>query len=250
LSPCAGMGSVGIFSKGRSMVLKQETAEGKTASAGRKIWRTLVVDDHQLFRDGLHELLESEPDIEICGEAESENEAYEKFRLTNPDLVTVDVSLAAGHGLNLVTRIKQFKPSTVVLVLSMFDDRVFAERALAAGASGYVCKQSANKEIIEALRAARNGEVYVRDDILQQILKNSVGKTPSIPGAGMEQLSDRELEVFALIGRGRTTHQIAKELHLAVSTIETYRERLKTKLNVASGTELTRQAILWLMQNS
>jgi len=136
------------------------------------------------------------------------------------------------------------------LVLSMYDDRVYAERALAAGAAGYVCKQSTNKEIIEAVRTVLSGEVYVRDEILQRMLMQKVGKNPTAMGAESELLSDRELEVFTFIWQGRTTHEIAAELKLAVSTIETYRERLKSKLKLASGSELTKHAILWVMQNT
>jgi DNA-binding NarL/FixJ family response regulator len=209
----------------------------------------LVVDDHPLFRAGLRELLENEPGLEICGEAENEEEAFKLFEETDADLVTVDISLASGHGLNLVKRIKKAKPTTIVLVVSMFDDRVYAERALDAGALGYVCKQSPNSELVAALRSVRDGEVYLHDSIFKQILQRKVaGKEPA-GGAKYSDLSGRELQIFTLIGQGRTTHEIAKELHLAVSTVETYRERLKTKLGLSSGAELTRQAILWVMQN-
>jgi DNA-binding NarL/FixJ family response regulator len=232
------------------MITREETSNGNTATLERKVWRTLVVDDHQLYRVGLRALLENDPDIKICGEAEHENEAYDLFVATSPDFVTVDISLASGQGLSLVSRIKAMKPSTIVLVLSMYDDRVYAERALAAGAAGYVCKQSTNKDIIEAVRTVLSGEVFVRDEILQRMLVQKVGKRPTAMGAESELLSDRELEVFTLIGQGRTTHDIAAELDLAVSTIETYRERLKSKLKLASGSELTKHAILWVMQNT
>jgi len=232
------------------MISQQENGDGNLATVDRKVWRTLLVDDHQLYRVGLRALLENEPEIRIVGEAEHENEAYDQFVATDPDFVTVDISLASGQGLSLVSRIKALKPSAVVLVLSMYDDRVYAERALAAGAAGYVCKQSTNKEIIEGVQTVLSGEVYVRDEILQRMLAQKVGKNPTAMGAESELLSDRELEVFTLIGQGRTTHEIAAELSLAVSTIETYRERLKSKLKLASGSELTKHAILWVMQNT
>jgi len=232
------------------MISQQENGDGNLATVDRKVWRTLLVDDHELYRVGLRALLENEPEIRIVGEAEHENEAYDQFVATDPDFVTVDISLASGQGLSLVSRIKALKPSAVVLVLSMYDDRVYAERALAAGAAGYVCKQSTNKEIIEGVQTVLSGEVYVRDEILQRMLAQKVGKNPTAMGAESELLSDRELEVFTLIGQGRTTHEIAAELSLAVSTIETYRERLKSKLKLASGSELTKHAILWVMQNT
>jgi DNA-binding NarL/FixJ family response regulator len=224
--------------------------EKPVGEKGRKSWRTLIVDDHQLFRDGLRELLQNEPDVEFCGEAEHEEDAFKQFVDANPDLVIVDISLASGHGLNLTSRIKKASPTAIVVVLSMYDDRVYAERALAAGASGYICKQSTNREIVDAIRAVRNGEIYLQENILQRILKQKVRGRHAVKGGESEQLSARELEIFTLIGRGRTTHQIAHELRLAISTVETYRERLKTKLNLTTGSELTRYAILWVMQNT
>jgi DNA-binding NarL/FixJ family response regulator len=232
------------------MMSVQHKDDIESAQTGRKVWRTLLVDDHELFRDGLRELLENEPDIEICGEAESEEDAYQQFQAVGADLVIVDINLASGQGLELASRIKALRPVAIVLVLSMYDDRVYAERALAAGASGYVCKQSTNNEIMDAVRTVKNGQIYVRDEILQRILSQKVGKKPAPLGRESDQLSDRELQVFTMIGKGRTTHSIAAELHLAVSTVETYRERLKTKLNLESGAELTRRAILWVIQNS
>jgi DNA-binding NarL/FixJ family response regulator len=232
------------------MGAQQSKIENRVGKEGSKSWRTLIVDDHELFRDGLRELLQNEPDVEICGEAMHEDEAFKQFVDTEPDLVIVDISLASGHGLNLTSRIKKASPTATVVVLSMYDDRVYAERALAAGASGYICKQSTNKEIVDAIRAVRNGEIYLQESILQRILKQKVRGKQAIKGSESEQLSDRELEIFTLIGRGRSTHQIADELRLAISTVETYRERLKTKLNLASGSELTRYAILWVMQNT
>jgi DNA-binding NarL/FixJ family response regulator len=227
--------------------IKHKTQNDATPTS-QKTWRTLIVDDHPLFRDGLRELLENEPGIEICGEAESEDEAFELFRQTDADLVTVDISLAAGHGLNLVSRIKKARPSTVVLVLSMFDDRVYAERALATGAAGYVCKQATNQQLIAAFRTVRQGEIYLSEDIFQQVLQRKLAPKFSADKPETEQLSRRELQIYTMIGQGRTTHQIATELHLAVSTVETYRERLKSKLGLASGAELTRHAILWVTQ--
>jgi len=215
-----------------------------------KTWRLFIVDDHQLFRDGLRELVEADSDIEVCGEADNEELAFSKIMAEEPDLVTVDVSLASGTGLNLVSRIKKARPETIVLMLSMFDDRIYAERALAAGSSGYVCKQSSNEEIVAALRAVRNGKLYLQNETLQRVLNRKVGRPESLARSEVELLSVRELEIFTLIGQGRTTHQIADELKIAVSTVETYRERLKLKLNLTSGNELARHAFLWVSSNT
>ncbi|MFO0791420.1 MAG: response regulator transcription factor [Pirellulales bacterium] len=218
-------------------------------SRGEKVSRTLIVDDHPIFRTGLRELLANEPGIEICGEADNEEQAFAIFQSTDADLVTVDLSLASGHGLNLVSRIKRAKPSTVVVVISMYEGNVYAERAIAAGASGYVCKQSSSQELLAAIRAIRSGKPYNSGAALPDSLARRIGDHYSTE-AQLSQLSDRELQIFNFIGQGRTTHQIAKDLQLAVSTVETYRERLKTKLKISSGAELTRHAILWAMQNS
>jgi DNA-binding NarL/FixJ family response regulator len=150
----------------------------------------------------------------------------------------------------LVSRIKKARPETVVLMLSMFDDRIYAERALAVGSAGYVCKQSRNDDIIAALRAVRDGKTYLQNDTLQRVLNRKVGRPETLARSEVQLLSARELEIFTLIGQGRTTHQIAEELCIAVSTVETYRERLKLKLNLSSGNELARHAFLWISNNT
>jgi len=217
--------------------------------ASNRIWRTVIIDDHPLFRSGLRELLEREPGIEIVGEAEAEDEAFRLAENSDVDLVTVDLSLASGHGLSLVSRIKKAKPSVVVLVVSMHDNRIYAERAIDAGAAGYVCKQANSQELLNAVRTVRAGEIYLSDTVLPGSRNRAITAQPAIAGQ-LNTLSGRELQIFTLIGQGRNTHQISDDLKLAVSTVETYRERLKTKLNLASGAELTRHAILWVMQNS
>jgi DNA-binding NarL/FixJ family response regulator len=215
-----------------------------------KTRRAVIVDDHPIFRRGLRELLETVAQVEVCAEAQDEESGIRAFIDTRANFATVDISLSSGHGLNLVSRMKKANPAAVVLVISMFDDRVYAERALAAGASGYVCKQCEGGELINALKTVSNGEFYVNEELLQELLKRRVSAPLNHPPVDHEHLSGRELQIFTLIGQGRTTHQIADSLKLAVSTVETYRERLKSKLKLASGAELTRHAILWLMQNS
>jgi DNA-binding NarL/FixJ family response regulator len=210
----------------------------------------LIVDDHPIFRDGLRELLESLPGFVVCGEAEHEEDAYSQFLSHEADFVTVDISLASGSGLNLISRIKAHRPSAVVVAVSMYEDSIYAELALAAGASGYVCKHAKNDELKTAFQAVLNGEVYVSSNIFGQLLKRKAGTSYSTNGMKDKRLSSRELQIFTLIGQGRTTPQIADELGLAVSTIETYRERLKSKLGLASGSELVRHAILWMVQNT
>lgn len=215
------------------------------------VWRVLVVDDHELFRDGLTELISTEPDISVCGEAGTVTEAIEKFRAMQPQLVIVDIALAKGNGLDLVERIKAIDPAAIVLVLSMFDESVYADRAIAAGASGYVCKQAPNEEILNALRTVKRQGMYVSQVVMERLLSRKKG-VPTSPGNSPEEelLSSRELQIFSLIGQGETTQKIARQLNLAASTVETYRERIKTKLNLSNGTELTRRAILWMLRST
>jgi DNA-binding NarL/FixJ family response regulator len=232
------------------MMTTQDKIRSEIKTSGAKTCRVLIVDDHQLFRDGLKELIETESDIQVCGEAHDEESGFTKVMAERPNLVTVDISLASGSGLSLVSRIKKARPETMVLMLSMFDDRIYAERALAAGASGYVCKQSSNEDILAAFRTVRSGKLYLQHETMQRVLNRKVGRPEAAPRSEVELLSVRELEIFTLIGRGRTTHQIADDLKIAVSTVETYRERLKLKLNLGSGNELSRHAFLWVTNNT
>ena len=213
-------------------------------------WRALIVDDHELFRDGLKELIDSEADITVCGEAADSHEALEKFRELRPNLVTVDISLSKGDGLDLIARLKAIDPNVLILVVSMFEEAVYADRAIAAGATGYVCKQSANQKILDALRAVRRNTIYLSDTALNRHVQRSVGKQQAPVRPEEEQLSTRELQIFVLIGKAHTTQQIAQLLNLSPSTVETYRERIKGKLNLANGTELTHRAITWTLHNS
>ena len=232
------------------MTTLQATAPTNGKPTKPEIWRAVIVDDHPIFRNGLRYLLARLEDVVVCAEAQDEEGGLKAFNDARANFAAVDISLAAGHGLNLVTRIKKANPEAVVLVISMFDDRVYAERALAAGAAGYVCKQCESSELIKALKTVLNGELYVNASTLQDMVREPEAGSGNGAQRKHQALSGRELQIFTLIGQGRATHQIASELQLAVSTVETYRERLKSKLNLSSGAELTRHAILWLMQNT
>jgi DNA-binding NarL/FixJ family response regulator len=210
--------------------------------------RVLLVDDHEILRVALKGLLENDADLEVCGEAADAEEAYRQIVEERPDIVIVDVALKSGNGIDLVKRIKAKDPSIRLLVLSMYDSRLFAERALRAGASGYVNKQQPSEDIVEAVRVVLSGEIYLSESMTREILRRtSKGGEPT--ESPVENLSDRELEIFRLIGQGRATRQIASELHISISTVETYRERLKTKLGLKNGAELARQAMQWVMEN-
>lgn len=214
--------------------------------APRETARIVVIDDHSLFRNGLRDLYTAEPGVEVVGEAGDVDEGLRLVRELRPDLVTVDIVLGAGDGLRLVEKIRAEFPQTAVLVISMYDDGVFADRAVAAGAAGYLCKQASVNEMREALRIVRKKGIYFSHQAMERLVKR--GPHESRPTASEEsQLSTRELQIFTFLGQGETTQSIATKLQLSPSTVETYRERIKTKLNIGNGSELVRRAILWVM---
>jgi len=210
--------------------------------------RILIVDDHPLVRAGFTQLISDEPGLEVCGEAADEAEALQQVTATAPELVIVDLSLAGGSGINLIEHIKAHHPDVRMLVVSMHDESLFAERVLAAGALGYLNKQEAPGNIIKAIRRVLDGRVYLSDELTERLLDGLAGTAKSSTKSSIQRLSNRELEVFELIGRGMTTGKIADHLKLSIKTIETHRENIKKKLQLASGQELTRRAMHWLME--
>lgn len=231
------------------MVKRSNSNQAGSPAAAASPVRVLIVDDHPLFRDGLRELLLGEPNLQVCGEAADVGGALEQIRTTCATLVTVDISLGSASGIELVKRIKRIAPTTLILVVSMYDDRLYALRALEAGARGYLSKQASPGEILRAVRTVCDGCVYLSEEMTQRLLHRKAGLLKAGGEDALESLSDRELEVFRLIGLGYGTRQIACELNVAMTTVETYRERLKTKLTLGSSAELTHQATLWVLQN-
>ncbi len=210
--------------------------------------RVLIVDDHPLVRSGLAQLISDESDLEVCGEAADEAKALQLVVSTRPDLVIIDLSLAGGSGLSLIEQIKAHHPAICMLVASMHDESLFAERVLAAGALGYINKQEAPSKIINAIQRVLSGKVYVSDEMTERLVDSATGSRKESSQSPLQRLSNRELEVFELIGRGMTTGKIADHLQLSIKTIETHRENIKKKLGLGSGQELTRHAIHWLME--
>lgn len=207
--------------------------------------RIFLVDDHPLIRERLTQLIEREPDLTVCGEAASAPQALQGLPTVKPDLVVVDISLKDSSGLELIKDIKNLHPSLPVLVLSMHDESLYAERVLRAGAKGYITKQEATTKVLAAIRRILSGEVYMSEEMVARLLNrcvqgNTFGATP------VESLADRELEVFQLIGRGKGTRQIAEELHIGIKTVESYRARIKEKLNLDSAHALVQYAIQWV----
>lgn len=200
------------------------------------------------MRDGLTTQICNEPDLAVCGEAEDVVEALRLVGELNPDLVIIDISLKTGHGIDLIKQIRGRHPKTKMLVNSMYDESVYAERALQAGALGYLSKQTTRETLIIAIHNVLAGKTYLSPEMTERILKSRVGGM-IVPGKSpIESLSDRELEVLTLIGQGQTTSAIATQLHLSVHTIDTYREKLKIKLNLANSAELNRYAVQWVLE--
>jgi DNA-binding NarL/FixJ family response regulator len=212
--------------------------------------KIMIVDDHPIMRRGLAELINLENDLIICGEAESTSSALEMIKLHRPNLVLVDLSLKDENGLNLIKDIKARFPAVLTLVLSMHDEGFYAERALRAGAKGYIMKQQATTLVLVAIRRILGGEVYLSDAMSSQMLRQVTGQKGKTKGIGVERLSDRELEVFRLIGMGLGTRQIAGKLSRSVKTVETYREHIKLKLDLKDSSELVQNAIQWSRSNS
>jgi len=211
------------------------------------VYKVLIVDDHPIVRWGLRELVAAEADLEVCGEAETLPDALAMVEETKPDVVVVDLTLKDGHGLDLVQKIKASGNKTKMLVSSMHDESLFAERAIRAGASGYISKQEPPGTIIGALRQVLAGKVYLSSRMSDRLLhRMSDGET--LEKSPIESLSDRELEVFEMIGAGRATKQIAQSLGLSTKTIDTYRENIKAKMNLRNSSELSRHATQWVLE--
>jgi DNA-binding NarL/FixJ family response regulator len=208
--------------------------------------RIFLVDDHPLVREWLGSLIQRESDLSVCGEAEDVQDALQKIEEANPDIAIVDITLRNTHGLELIKDLQARMPNLPVLVLSMHDESLYAERVLRAGAKGYITKQEATKKILTAIRHVLNGEVYLSEKMSARMLNKLVVGRRDKQGYSIERLTDRELEVFQLIGRGYNTRKIAEELRLGIKTVESYRARIKEKLKLNDATELLQHAIQWV----
>ena len=211
--------------------------------------RILIVDDHPLFREGLQQMIDRTPDLMVCGEAGDAAEAIQAISVLKPDLVLVDISLGVGSGIDLIKNIKSNYDDLPVLVISMHDESLYAERALRAGAMGYVMKQERGKKVREAISRVLGGDVYLSERMsISMLSKLTWGKSDK-PVSPVETLSDRELEVFRMLGQAKGTRQIAEDLNLTIATINTFRGRIKEKLQLKTSTELLLYAIQWFREN-
>jgi len=207
--------------------------------------RVFVVDDHPIVRQGLALLINREPDLVVCGEAEEAHAALTAIADLRPDIIIVDISLQGPDGIDLVKAIRTKHACVPVLVLSMHDESIYAERALRAGANGYIMKQEATERVLVAIRRLLKGEVYLSDRAASRVVNQYVRRAAAANPSPLSDLSDRELEVFRLIGQGHGTREIADRLHLSVKTVETYQMHIKEKLALRNARELVQHAIEW-----
>lgn len=210
--------------------------------------RVLIVDDHPVFRHGITALINAEPDLVVCCEASSSPSALDAMRTSQPDVALLDISLPGTNGIELIKLMKAEQPNLPLLMLSMHDESLYALRALRAGALGYVMKAEALTHVLAALRKVLKGEIYVSAEFSERLIFQAVQSVEGGMGSPVDKLSDRELEVLELLGRGLGTKGIASELHLSVKTIETHRAHIKEKLGFKDASEMVRFAIDWIAQ--
>jgi DNA-binding NarL/FixJ family response regulator len=220
------------------------TETSKSQGAARIKKKTVfVVDDHPLLRQGLALLINREQDLAVCGEAEEAQAAMKALALKRPDILIADISLNGPDGLDLLKSLRVLYPELPVLILSMHDESIYAERALRARANGYIMKQEATEMVLVAVRRILAGDIYLSDRMAHKLLHQYISGSATDMNSRLSALSDRELEVFRLIGEGRSTRQIAEKLHLSIKTVETYQAHIKEKLSLHSGRELVQHAI-------
>ncbi len=208
--------------------------------------RIVIVEDHPVFRAGLKELIETEKDLHVCGEADTITKALEVITAKQPDLVIIDITLRGRNGIELVKELHRDTPLLPLLVLSMHDESLYAERAFRAGASGYIMKEETSESIVKAIRMVHGGQKYASKQFLANVLNKFLSHSPEDTRSPIDRLTHRELDVFRLLGTGMTTKNIATHLDLSAKTIGTYRERIKEKLDLQNASDLIHSAVRWL----
>jgi DNA-binding NarL/FixJ family response regulator len=208
--------------------------------------RVFIVDDHPMMRDGMGRLIDGEPGLAFCGGAGNAEQALSEIVRTKPDLIITDITLPGRSGLDLIKDIKAFDPDAPVLVFSMHDESFYAERALRAGARGYLMKEAGSEKMLEAIRQVLAGQITVSPRVAAKILDLFSGQRPRGSQSPIERLTDREFDVYRLIGRGKTTKEVADQLHVSHKTVAVHRANIKEKLGIASATELVHHAVRWV----
>jgi DNA-binding NarL/FixJ family response regulator len=211
--------------------------------------KILIVDDHPLVRQGLIGLVSTQPDFQVCGEASSISEARQLADSTHPDVAIIDLTLTDGSGIELIKDLSESYPEMKLLVVTMHDELLFAERALRAGAMGYVNKQEVSRTIIKAIRDILQGKLYLSQRTTERMVHLALGSKSHQGSSPIERLTDREIEIFQMIGQGLTSRQIAGKLGLSPKTVDAHRERIKQRLELKNVTELTKHAVQWVLEN-
>lgn len=211
--------------------------------------RILLVDDHPVYRAGMIALLQSEPDLTVCGSAESEAEALQLFQKLKPDMLITDLNLATGSGLQLLKHVRTQDSKTPILVISMYEEKLFAERVIRAGANGYINKADAITKIVPAIQRLLKGHLYLSSAMLESLVRNQLQQQDTHNTTAESRLSDREMEVYMMLAQGYATKRIAMELHLSSKTVDSHKEHIKEKLNIADNTSLIQRAVTWMLSN-
>ncbi len=214
----------------------------KSKSAAKRV---LIVDDHPMMRQGLAQLIDNEPDLKVVAEADTGGQGLDIVLQQKLDLAVLDISLPDRNGLELIKDIRSVKPELPVLIVSMHDEALYAERVLRAGARGYIMKQEGGNKLLQAIRQVHTGQIYVSEKMSARILETFSGRKSEQSASPVAKLSDREFEVFQLIGQGKGTKEIAQHLNLSVKTVEVHRAKIKEKLSLLTATDLVRYAVRW-----
>ena len=222
----------------------------KGEKAIEKKTRVLIIDDHPMTRAGLVHVINHQPDMIVCGEAASAVQALEILDSSRPDLLLVDITLPGKSGLELIKDVKALRPELLMLVISMHDESLYADRVLRAGARGYITKDEGGEKLIEAIRHVLRGRIYVSESMSAHILEIFSGRQAALDRSSIEKLSDREFEVFESLGAGLSSQQIAKKLHLSAKTVDAHRANIKTKLSIKTSAELIAYAARWMSHQS
>ncbi|GAB4221293.1 MAG: response regulator transcription factor [Spirochaetes bacterium] len=220
----------------------------KGTMQSNKRYKIFIVEDHPIFRDGITQLINKEDDMFVVGGCENAEECLKYLKNNQPDCIIVDITLKDSCGIELTKEIKKSYPSLPVLILSMHEELIFAERVFKAGARGYITKREATSKVIDAIRRVLQGKIYICDTMIDYFLERSVTGGQNIGSSPVEKLSEREFEVFNLIAKGMTNKNIARVLSVSTNTISTYRERIKEKLNLQNNAELNRYAMQWMQK--
>ena len=231
---------------GASNTWMRSTASQSAVTGGkRKVRRVLIVDDHPIVRQGLRRVMENEDDLDVCGEAETARDARAAIKEQTPDVIIADISLKQGDGIELVRDVRAHHPQLPILVLSMHDEAIYAERMLSAGANGYIMKQAASEQFLVALRRVLDGGIYVSEAVGNNMIQKFAAGGSYISANPIDRLSNRELQILHMIGKGMSTRETAHSLNLSIKTVESHRQRIKRKLNLSTGTQLVQYAVNW-----